>query len=53
MFWSLPEKGYDTSLKEKKRRKRTWWKRSFTDAKMDTLQNYFGITLRQNVGDIN
>ena len=23
-----------------------------TDAKIDTLQNYFGIALRQNIGDI-
>ena len=25
---------------------------AITDAKIDTLQNYFGIALRQNFGDI-
>ena len=53
MFWSLLEKGYHTSLKEKKDVKGLGGKGRLTEAKMDTLQNYFGITLRQNVGDIN
>ena len=52
MYWSLPEKGWDTSSKEKKDVKELGGKGRSTDAKICTLQNYFGIYLRQNVGDI-
>ena len=52
MYWSLPEKGWDTSSKEKKDIKGLGGKGRLTDAKIDTLQIYFGIALRQNVGDI-
>ena len=53
MYWSLPEKGQDTSSKKKKKNaKGLGGKDVLTDAKIDSLQNYFGIALRQNVGDI-
>ena len=53
MYWSLPEKGWDTSSKEKKKDvKGLGGKDRLTDTKIDTLQNYFDIALHQNVGDI-
>ena len=52
MYWSLPEKGCDPSSKEKKDVKGFVRKRRLTDAKVDILQNYFGIALRQNVEHI-
>ena len=53
MYWSLSEKGYDTSSKEKNDVKGLGGKGRLTDAKIDTLQLYFRIALRQNAGDIN
>ena len=50
MYWSLPEKGWNTSSKEKKDVKGLGGKDPLTDAKIDTLQNYFGIALHQNIG---
>ena len=52
MYWSLPEKGLDTSSKERKGVKGVGGKGRLTDAKIDTLQNYFDIAFRQNVADI-
>ena len=52
IYCSLPEKGWDTSSKENKDVKGLGGKGRLTDAKTDTLQNYFGIALRQNVWDI-
>ena len=52
MDLSLPEKGWNTSSKEKKDVKGLGGKGCLTDAKIETLQNYFGIALRQNVADI-
>ena len=52
MFWSLPEKGWHTNSKEKKDVKGLGGKGRLTNAKIDTLQNYFGNALRQNIGDI-
>ena len=51
MYWSLPQKGWDTSSK-KKDVKGVDGKGCLTNAKIDTLQNYFDIALCQNVGDI-
>ena len=45
-------KSWDTSLKEKNDVKELSGKGRLTDAKIDTLQNYFGIALRQNAGGI-
>ena len=52
MYWSLTKKGWDTSSKEKKDIKGLGVKRRLTDAKIDTLQNYFGFSLSEKVGDI-
>ena len=46
MYWSLSEKGWDTSSKEKKDVKKLGGKSRLTDAKINTFQNYFSIALR-------
>ena len=46
------KKRVGTCLRKKKDVKRLDGKGRLTDAKIDTFQNYFGIGLRQNVGDI-
>ena len=38
MYWSLPNKGWDTSSKEKKDIKGLGVKRRLTDAKIDNLR---------------
>lgn len=48
------QKRVGTRLRKKKKdTKGLGGKGRLTDAKIDTLQNYFGIALRQNTGDIN
>lgn len=51
MYRPLPEKGWNTVEEEKKDVKRLGGRGRLTDAKTDTLQNYFGIALRQNTSN--
>ena len=53
MYWSLSEKGWVMSSKEKKDVNRLGEKIRLNDNKIDTNQNYCGIALRQNAGYIN
>ena len=46
------KKGLEHVFERKKDVKGPGGKDCLTDAKIDTLQNYFSIALRQNIGDI-
>ena len=53
MYRSLPKRVGGRLCKLQKNMKGLGGKGRLTDAKIDTLQNYFGIALRQNVGKLN
>ena len=46
------QKRVGNRLRKMRKEKKLGRKNRFTNRKIDTLQNYFGITLRQNVGNL-